>query len=113
MLPAATEKELFWLDPAVEIGEVITCSEDLEEDLLDAMDEDLSIIALSIREEGDLELFAESQYMIKKPLCLVCDDAGLLEQALRLYQGRALYRGALSKETLAPLVRKYGLLVQA
>ena len=112
-LPAATEQELFWLDPKVEIGEVIDCSEDLEEDLMDAMDEDGPMIALSIREAEDLELFAESQYMIKKPLCLVCDDAVLLEQALRLYQGRALYYGSLPEETLAPLVRKYGLLIHA
>ena len=112
-LPAATEQELFWLDPKVEIGEVIDCSEDLEEDLMDAMDEDAPMIALSIREAEDLELFAESQYMIKKPLCLVCDDVGLLEQALRLYQGRALYYGSLPEETLAPLVRKYGLLIHA
>lgn len=110
LLPAATEQELFRLDPAVDIGEVISCSEDLEEDLLDAMDEDTPVIALSIREAEDLELFAESQYMIKKPLCLVCDDAGLLEQALRLYQGRALFRGPLPEEALAPLVRKYGLI---
>ena len=112
-LPAATEQELFWLDPKVEIGEVIDCSEDLEEDLMDAMDEDAPIVALSIRETEDLELFAESQYMIKKPLCLVCNDAALLEQALRLYQGRALYCGPLTEETLAPLVRKYGLLIHA
>ena len=113
LLPAATEKEVFWLDPTAEIGEVISCSEDLEEDLLDAMDEDTPVIALSIRGEEDLELFAESQYMIRKPLCLVCEDIGLLEQALRLYQGRALYCGALPEEALALLVRKYGLLLHA
>ena len=113
LLPAATEKEVFWLDPATEIGEVISCSEDLEEDLMDAMEEDTPVIALSIRGEEDLELFAESQYMIRKPLCLVCDDVSLLEQALRLYQGRALYCGALPEEALAPLVRKYGLLLHA
>ncbi len=112
-LPAATEQEVFRLDPAAEIGEVIDCSEDLEEDLLDAMDEDSPMIALSIREAEDLELFAESQYMIKKPLCLVCDDIGLLEQALRLYQGRALYHGSLTEEALAPLVHQYGLLIHA
>ena len=111
LLPAATEKEVFWLDPAAEIGEVIACSEDLEEDLMDAMEEDTPVIALSIRETKELELFAESQYLIRKPLCLVCDDVSLLEQALRLYQGRALYRGALPVEALAPLVRKYGLLL--
>ena len=40
-----------------------------------------------------------------------CEDAALLEQALRLYQGRALYTGSLSKDELQPLCEKYGLLV--
>ena len=48
--------------------------------------------------------------MISKPLCLVCDDAELLEQALRLYQGRALYEGNLSENALKPLSKKYGLI---
>ena len=113
LMPAATEQELFWLDPKVEIGEAISCSEDLEDDLLDAMDEDAPVIALAIREAEDVELFAECQYMIKKPLCLICEDIKLLEQALRLYQGRALYHGPLPEEALAPLVQKYGLLVHA
>lgn len=111
LLPAATEQELFWLDPTVEIGEAISCSENLEEDLLDAMDEDNPVIALVIREEEDLDCFAECQYLIKKPLCLVCDDVGLLEKALRLYQGRALYRGSLTEDALTTLVRRYGLIV--
>lgn len=41
----------------------------------------------------------------------VCDDAELLEKALRAYQGRALYEGALSDDVLAPLVEKYGLII--
>ena len=48
--------------------------------------------------------------MIGKPLCLVCEDAGLLEQALRLYQGRALYEGALPEAKLQPLAEQYGLI---
>ena len=39
------------------------------------------------------------------------DHAALLEQVLRLYQGRAVYEGSLSDEELLPLVRKYGLLL--
>ena len=111
LLPAATEKELFYLDPAADFGEVITCSEDLEDDLLDAADEDAPVIALAIQDTADLESFAECQYMIRKPLCLICDSVSLLESALRLYQGRALYRGPLTEAELAPLVRKYGLLI--
>ena len=48
--------------------------------------------------------------MIPKALCLRCADAALLEQALRLYQGRAVYDGPLSEEALMPLIRRYGLI---
>ena len=111
LLPAATEKALFFLDPAVETGPPLRCDDDLENNLEDALDEDSPILSVEIRESADLDLFADCQYMISKPLCLVCDDADLLEQALRLYQGRALYDGTLDSETLSPLVQKYGLLI--
>ena len=41
---------------------------------------------------------------------LVCGDAAVLEQALRVYQGRALYEGSLPESVLRPLSDKYGLL---
>lgn len=49
--------------------------------------------------------------MLTKPVCFVCDDTQLLEAALRAYQGRALYDGALPEDTLLPLCAKYGLLL--
>lgn len=58
-----------------------------------------------------VELFADCQYMISKPLCIVCDDADILEAALRAYQGRPLYEGALPDSALAPLVSKYGVII--
>ena len=57
-----------------------------------------------------MEDFAACQVLITKPLCLNCADAELLEQALRLYQGRALYDGPLGEGELAPLAKKYGLI---
>ena len=36
--------------------------------------------------------------------------AAVLEQALRVYQGRALYEGGLSEEELKPLAGKYGVI---
>ncbi len=111
LLPCATEKELFFLDPAVDLGDEIPCDDDLEDSLEDALDSERPVITLRIREAADPELFADCQYMISKPLCIACDDAELLEQTLRLYQGRALYDGALSDDALAPLVKKYGLLI--
>ena len=35
----------------------------------------------------------------------------LLDEALMLYQGRALYAGNLSDRELAPMVRRYGLII--
>ena len=58
-----------------------------------------------------VELFADCQYMISKPLCIVCDDADILEAALRAYQGRPLYEGSLPDSTLAPPVSKYGVII--
>ena len=49
--------------------------------------------------------------MLTRPLCIRCEDEELLEQALRIYQGRALYDGRLPEEKLLPLVKKYGLII--
>ena len=75
------------------------------------LEEDDELISIAIEDIRELDNFADCQYMISKPLCLVCEDVEILEQALRLYQGRALYEGSLSDEELLPLVEKYGLII--
>ena len=106
----ATEKDVFIIDRGTEVSEVMTCSADLEDRIKDANRSDSAVIAVRISSEADLDEFEFAQYAVRKPLCIVCDDAALLEQALRLYQGRALYAGDLTAEELLPLVRKYGLI---
>ena len=110
LLPCATEKEIFLLDPAAEHGAVLPCDEQLEDALAEAQEE-AEMVAVAIRSREELAAFADCQFMIVKPLCVVCDDAALLEEALRLYQGRALYEGELSEEELLPLCRKFGLII--
>ena len=110
-LPCATEKQVFLLDVTAAYGNVLPCDEDLEDALFDEMEEDAEMIAIEIKSEDELDTFADCQGMIGKPLCILCEDAALLEQALRLYQGRAVYEGSLSDEELMPLVEKYGLLL--
>jgi hypothetical protein len=75
------------------------------------MEEDAELIAIRFESEEELDTFSDCQGMIGKPLCVLCEDAALLEQVLRRYQGRAIYEGSLSDEVLMPLVRKYGLLL--
>ena len=110
LLPCATEKELFFLNPATPVGTALACDDKLEDRLEEAMAEETPLVAVEIREEAELENFADAQFLITKPLCIRCADASLLEQALRLYQGRALYDGPLGEEVLAPLAKKYGVL---
>ena len=107
----ATEKDVFILDPGIEAGEIIECGPSLEEQIRKANKDDLQIITVRISCGADIDEFEAAQYAIRKPLCIVCDDAELLDEALALYQGRALYAGSLPDEELTPMVRRYGLII--
>lgn len=108
LLPCATEKELFLLPPETEPGSALPCSPELEE-LLE--DQEGPVTAIRINSLQELEDFSDWQHLISKPLCLLCEDETVLEEALARYQGRAMYQGSLSRERLLPLCRKYGLIV--
>ena len=86
----------------------LPCDEDLEDALAEA--EPGELIAVSIETEEDLAAFSDCQYAVANPLCILCDDASLLERTLRCYQGRALYEGSLPDDALLPLAQKYGLI---
>ncbi len=107
LLPCATEKELFFLPVDISGGPVIHADADLEAALEDAMEEEGELITVELTGIDQLDDFASVQYMITRPLCIKCSDPVVLEQALRLYQGRALYEGPLSEEQLLPLSKKY------
>jgi len=108
-LPCATEKELFLLDAAAACDTVFACDDELEDNISE-LDENV-LFAVEIRTAEEMMAFSDVQYCIKNPLCIICDDAALLEKALRAYQGRALYDGILRDEELMPLVGKYGLII--
>lgn len=110
LLPAATEKLPMYLPVDARHGAVIAVTESLEDDLLEAMDGDEPMVAVALTSPADAEALADVQYMIQKPLCLVCDDGDVLEAALRVYQGRALYEGPVPEERLETLRKKYGVI---
>lgn len=111
LLPASTEKLTAYLPVDARCGKVLAVTPDFEDELSDALDTDDAMVAVRLDTWEDVELFADCQYMISKPLCIVCDDADVLEAALRAYQGRPLYEGALPDSALAPLVSKYGVII--
>ena len=110
LLPAATEKLPMYLPVDARHGAVIAVTESLEDDLLEAMDGDEPMVAVALTSPADAEALGDVQYMIQKPLCLVCDDGDVLEAALRIYQGRALYEGPVPEERLETLRKKYGVI---
>ena len=111
MLPASTEKLPFYLPADSGHGDVLTVTERFEDELDEAMANGDAMVAVGIASWDDVEALADFQYMISKPMCIVCDDAELLEAALRVYQGRALYEGTLSEAELLPLCEKYGVII--
>ena len=111
LLPAATEKVPVLLPVDATHGAVLQAKSDMEDDLAEAMEGREPVVAVRIASWEDVDCLADWQYAISKPLCLVCDEAELLEAALRVYQGRALYEGALPEAELLPLCNKYGLLI--
>ena len=110
LLPAATEKDVCYLPVDAGHGPVVSGAEHMEDGLTDALEDGFPMVAVAINSWEDVDALADCQYMISKPLCLVCDQADLLEAALRIYQGRALYEGGLSEEELKPLAEKYGVI---
>lgn len=111
LLPASTEKLTAYLPVDARCGKVLAVTPDFEDELSDALDTDDAMVAVRLDTWDEVELFADCQYMISKPLCIVCDDADILEAALRAYQGRPLYEGTLPDTALAPLVSKYGVII--
>lgn len=91
-------------------GPILDVTPGLEDALSDALERDDPMVALRVASMADVNALADCQYLLTKPLCLVCGDAAVLEQALRVYQGRALYEGSLPESVLRPLSDKYGLL---
>lgn len=110
-LHVTTGRDYFLLDPAAPLGKILPVNEDLMDELEAAMDQADPVISIRLTSEAELSVLEECQHAINKPLCLVTEDAALLEKALRLYQGRALYEGSLSPEVLKPLKKAYGLIL--
>lgn len=112
LLPLATEKIPAFISPdiAIDPDDILSCTEDLIDDLDEEDEKDSPLTAIRIETMEELADLEDCQYAITKPLCILCEDAEILEQALRLYQGRALYEGSLPDEVLEPLRMKYGLI---
>ena len=113
VIPCATGTSPCFVTRTVDVGEELECTPKLLEDIIEAEDDPVGAVKISILEQDDVDIFAEHQYAVNKALCLWSDVPQLLEQALRYYQGRAFYDGTgdLDAEELRELSNRYGLIV--
>lgn len=114
VIPCASEREARFITPDVDVSEPISCTSDLVEAIVEVEEKTpVGAIKIEIMEEDDVLVFAENQYAVEDALCLWSDVPELLEQALRVYQGRAFWDGTgdIEEEDLMPLVQKYGLIL--
>jgi len=110
MLNLATEKRAFIMPADTKVETILDMDENFEAKLEDVIEEmEGKVLGVRIREEGDLDNLSDFQYAISVPICFMCEDEELLEEALRLFQGRAMYSGNLPEKTLHKFAKKYGL----
>ena len=86
----ATEREVFALSETPDFGARIDASAYLADDLMDADEDGAGGVWIHVADIEGLEAFAESQYLIKKPLRLSAESRELLCAAFHVYQGRAV-----------------------
>ena len=113
VIPCASSTAPCFLTRTVDVGEELTCGPNLLEDIIRAEDDPVGAVKIAVRSQDDVDIFAQNQYAVREALCLWSDVPGLLEAALRVYQGRAFYDGTgeLAGDELAWLSDRYGLIV--
>ena len=85
----------------------IECDEDFALNIAEADD---GPVRVCIRNDDCLDEFVQSSYLATAPILLKSDDDGLLEGALKIYQGRALVdpECGIARDRLETLSGRYG-----
>lgn len=105
-------RDAHFIDPTTDISDEIECGARLDERLLELEDEEAAAFKLLIEEESDLGTLEECMYMISRPICLCAENPELLERALRIYCGLALYDGTWEQDehVVRYFEEKYGMI---
>lgn len=93
-----------FIDAVTDISDEIACDHHLEEKLLEIEDQEAAALKLLIHEEDDLYNLETDLYMLSRPVCLCAETPELLEKALRIYCGLAIYDGTWEQD---PALVKY------
>lgn len=111
MLIAPDGTHPHFIDPMIDISNELACDGHLGELLLEAED-DSGALKIHLSEEEDLICFEEHVFMLARPVSLYAEQPELLEKALRIYPGRALYDGTweLDPRLIKYFSDKYGMI---
>ena len=105
-------RDAHFIDWTTSISDEISCDHLLCERLIELEDEAPAAFKLLLEEDEDVIALEENLYMITRPVCLCAESPELLEKALRVYAGLALYDGTWEQEPriLKYFSEKYGLI---
>lgn len=105
-------RDAHFIDAVTDISDEIECDHKLQERLLEIEDEEAAALKLMLTEEDDLYNLEEDLYMLTRPVCLCATTPELLEKALRIYSGLAIYDGTweLTPEVAKYFCKKYGMI---
>lgn len=100
------------IDWTTDISDEVVCDHMLGERLLELEDQEPAAFKLLLQEDDDVLILEENLYMITRPVCICAESPELLEKALRVYAGLALYDGTWEQEPriLKYFTEKYGLI---
>ena len=106
---AATDKAAFVFDAPPPLRPAENESASMADAIADCEADDGEVVFLRLRSEEDAVEFQENQYLLRNPICLLTNEAALLDRALFAYQGRAFVSADGSADSaLAEAARKYG-----
>lgn len=105
-------RDAHFIDWTTSISDEIVCDHLLDERLVELEDIAPAAFKLLLEEDDDIIALEENLYMITRPVCLCAESPELLEKALRVYAGLALYDGTWEQEPriLKYFTEKYGLI---
>lgn len=112
MILAPDGRDAHFVHAVTDISDEIPCDHHLEERLLEIEDEEAAALKLVIKEEDDLYNLETDLYMLSRPVCLCAETPELLEKALRIYHGLAIYDGTWPQDAMVVkyFSEKYGMI---
>ncbi|MCI8361314.1 MAG: homocysteine S-methyltransferase family protein [Clostridiales bacterium] len=114
---AADDRDVYFLnDDDILPSQPIPCGYDMGEDLIEAErleDGLINTVRIRVNSRADALLLAQYAYMSKLPVMLQADSPEALQEALLLYQGRALVDSGseMEPETLRRIAAAFGAIV--